>query len=354
MGVNNASTTRGRIRQPSRFSDKLDQSIPGLVAAGDPTVWSNALNNPALLVSLSAFLAAITGICAASISEFAPSSQEAHLYAGYDDQWKGDNALTRLGNIWKAIVWMMIGQVLMLASQVITRHLTFEADLDLVGHITGMTKSAEDHRYGRNIAAAIVEGGAVVSAGLVAAGQVSGPPRGWGDDIFAVVFFFVLSQVAFTAYTALFDFFFINKCEGNRDGSVAGAIRRVLPPQHRIKMPDGGDDLLIGNVAVAISYASMMVSYAMLISNAVYQSFELASFAVWAVGGGALLLFLRWFLDWAMVPHVDLDDKMASHFNWGFALVIGACQLSASRILSSLTASSCQDYKYTIGPGTPG
>jgi uncharacterized membrane protein YjfL (UPF0719 family) len=255
-----------------------------------------------------------------------------------------------LVNILHGIIWTLVGLLLMAVAQFIIRHVTFDSDLDLSGHITGMTQQAEEGGYGGNLAAAVVDAGAVISAGLVTAGNLSGAPRGWGDDIAAVLACFVLSQAAFYAYTRVFDYFFIAKVAGNADGTIEGAIKRQLP--HAIAMPEatGLPPVTQGNVAAAISYGSMMVSYALLINNAIYQSYELASLIAWLILGGALLLLLRYLLDVIIVPQVELSTAVAQ-LNWGYPLVIGAIQLSCSRIICAVMDSSCSPYKYLTGPG---
>lgn len=42
---------------------------------------------------------------------------------------------------------------------------------------------------------------------------------------------------------------------------------------------------------------------------------------------------------------------VAAEYNWGFALVIGAMQISSARILVSIVATGCEPYIYTQGPG---
>lgn len=42
---------------------------------------------------------------------------------------------------------------------------------------------------------------------------------------------------------------------------------------------------------------------------------------------------------------------VAAEYNWGFALVIGATQISSARILVSIVATGCEPYIYTQGPG---
>ena len=72
-----------------------------------------------------------------------------------------------------------------------------------------------------------------------------------------------------------------------------------------------------GNIAVAISHASMSVSFALLVSRATYSSFELASFGVFVVVGGTVQLLMRPVVDKLIVPSVKLDDELDTKMNWG-------------------------------------
>lgn len=233
----------------------------------------------------------------------------------------------------------------MTISQSILRHVTF-GDIDLVGEITAHTQRAKQEGYGMNVAAAILEGGGVVSAGMVAAANISGAPKSWGEDLASVGIYFCLSQLGFIIYTKIFDCFYIS-------GTIGEAITKELPEERKIQMPHGQKPCGRGNVAVAISYSCMMVSFAMLISNAVFKSYELANFGVWFVVGGALQLIFRQLLDMLIAPGRDLDAELDQNYNWGFACVIGAVQLSVSRVLASLMEDSCAEFQYTEGPGGP-
>ena len=295
-------------------------------------------HSPAVLITFSAYLFAVTTLCVASITEFTdPAAEFSYYHVGYETQLTGDGVSGRLENIYSSCLWQLIGLLLMAVSQSVLRGVTF-GDIDMVGEVTGMTEQARKEDYGRNIAAAIVEGGAVVSAGLVSAANIGGAPKGWGEDILSTLLFFVLSQLGFIIYTKVFDVFFIH-------GTLQQALQKPLDEEHEIPMPHGAPALKRGNVAVAISYACTMVSFAMLISNAVYKSYELASFGVWFVVGGFLQLLFREILDRAIAPGRDLDDALDQQMNWGFACVIGAMQLSVSRVLVSLMEDTCQGFQ---------
>jgi uncharacterized membrane protein YjfL (UPF0719 family) len=364
--VSRAAGATSHYTKPKRFSDEhVDaepaQGAPSEPAEGVPSVtetgitvnlqagrpeslWSRSLKSPALLIAMAGYLFAVTTICVSSITEFTTPT-EAYLHVGFGTQFTLDGVQARLQNIGGAVVWQIIGVVLMTLSQAVIRHVTF-GDIDLVGEITGQTYKAKQEGYGMNVAAAIIEAGAITSSGLVAAANVYGAPKGIGEDLASVGIFFVLSQLGFIVYTKVFDCLYINN-------TIQEAVTKKLEPQYQIQFPHSQKKGDRGNVAVAISYSCMMVSFAMLLSNAVYKSYELANFGVWFVGGGALQLIMREVLDRLIAPRRDLDDALDHKHNWGFACVIGALQLSISRVLASLMEDTCMDFKYTEGPGGP-
>ena len=126
-----------------------------------------------------------------------------------------------------------------------------------------------------------------------------------------------------------------------------------------------------GNIAVAISHASMSVSFALLVSRATYSSFELASFGVFVVVGGTVQLLMRPVVDKLIVPSVKLDDELDTKMNWGeppryrchlgcvqlrmpaislrtgMAAVVGSLQIYVARVISSLVDDTCEDFVYS-------
>ena len=314
------------------------------LGSGAETLWSRSLKSPAMLVALAGYLFAVTTICVSSITEFSRPA-EAFNHVGFSTQFTPDGLEMRAKNIGNAVLWQAVGVLLMTISQIVIRKVTF-GNIDLVGEITGHTHQAKQEGYGMNVAAAIIEAGAITSAGIVAAANVSGASKGLGVDLASVGIFFVLSQLGFVIYTKVFDFLYINN-------TIQSAVTQKLDEQYQIQFPHSQKKGDRGNVAVAISYSCMMVSFAMLLSNAVYKSYELANFGVWFIGGGALQLIMREVLDKLIAPRRDLDDEMDKKHNWGSACVIGSLQLSIARVLASLMEDTCQDFKYTEGPGGP-
>eukprot|EP01048_Picozoa_sp_COSAG05_P016017 COSAG05_NODE_2007_length_3714_cov_6.483084_2_plen_119_part_00 len=96
-------------------------------------------------------------------------------------------------------------------------------------------------------------------------------------------------------------------------------------PARIIQLPDK-QTCERGNVAVAISFAAMAISFAIHIKQAVYTSYELANFLTVCIVGGGLQLAIRPVLARLIVASSDLDREL-DKFNWGSALVVGAVQV---------------------------
>eukprot|EP01051_Picozoa_sp_SAG22_P019738 SAG22_NODE_3739_length_1551_cov_1.185262_2_plen_234_part_00 len=94
-----------------------------------------------------------------------------------------------------------------------------------------------------NVAAAVMEAGALLSAAAVAAASVSGARRTVGDDLAATVIFFALSQLVFLLYCRAFDLLYI---KGNVWDKIIGER----------------------NVAAAISTSCATLAYALLVGAA--------------------------------------------------------------------------------------
>ena len=306
--------------------------------------WDQAREEPAVLICLAAFLYSISNISFGAITEF-DSGGELYEHVGFDTAYGafGVNAtvLPRLENVGFGVLWTVVGMIFMIIAQVILRHLTFRGmEQSLVGEVMEGALGEDHKEKGSNVAAAVVEAGGVVSAGLIAAANISGAPSDdqW-LDLLAAVAFFLLSQLSLMVFMKVFDCFFIH-------GTVEDALEKELPEAQWIHLPR--DQICKkGNVAVAISHASMSVAFALLVSRATYSSFELASFGVFVVVGGTVQLLMRPVVDKLIVPSVKLDDELDTKMNWGMAAVVGSLQIYVARVISSLVDDTCEDFVYS-------
>lgn len=228
----------------------------------------------------------------------------------------------------------------MVVTQLVIRKLMFRGmNTDLATMVTEGATGDDAATAGSNLAAGIVEAGGVVAAGLIGSANVAGAPSDnqW-LDLGAAVMFFVLSQLGYLMFMKVFDMVYIH-------GSVEEALQRMLPTEHWIYLPRG-QICKQGNAAMAISHASMSVSFALLVSRATYSSFELANFGVFVIVGGGLQLALRPVVDKLIVPNAKVDEEIDENMNAGFALVVGSLQVYLARVISSLVDDSCQDFIY--------
>eukprot|EP01043_Picozoa_sp_COSAG02_P017435 COSAG02_NODE_791_length_17158_cov_12.377396_1_plen_695_part_00 len=304
--------------------------------------WSEAVDEPAVLICLAAFLFSISNICFASITEFGEGNLLLKA-VGFDSAYAeadADSIKARLKNIGSGLLWTVVGTSFMVLTQLSIRKILFrKLQTDLATMVTEGATADDSATRGSNVAAGIVEAGGVVAAGLIGSASVAGPPS---DnvliDLAASVLYFVLGQLVYLAFMEIFDVFFIN-------GTMEQALEKDLPESQWLRLPKG-QICKKGNAAVAISHASMSVSFALLVSRATYSSYELANFGVFSIVGGGLQLALRVVVDFLIMPHAKVDDEIEEHGNWGFALVVGSLQIYLARVISSLVDDSCQDFVY--------
>lgn len=166
--------------------------------------------------------------------------------------------------------------IFMQLSQMNVRYLMFrgtEGEVSIIQLVAQGIIGPDAKTQGSNIAAGIVEAGCVIASGMVASAVISGAPSEdtWGD-FFVSLLFFALAQLTLVLYMRAFDAFYI-------DGTIAQALQEDLPPEHHLHLPRG-QMCKQGNVAAAISFVAMAISFSIHIAQAVYTSFELANFFV--------------------------------------------------------------------------
>jgi uncharacterized membrane protein YjfL (UPF0719 family) len=304
--------------------------------------WREAVDEPAVLICLAAFLFSISNICFASITEFGEGN-ELLKAVGFDSAYAEadtDSIKARLKNIGSGLLWTVVVTSFMILTQLSIRKILFrKLKTDLATMVIEGATADDSATRGSNVAAGIVEAGGVVAAGLLGSASVAGPPS---DnvlvDVAASVLYFVLGQIMYLAFMEIFDVFFIH-------GTVEEALEKDLPEGQWLHLPKG-QICKTGNVAVAISHASMSIAFALLVSRATYSSYELANFGVFSIVGGLIQLALRVVVDGLIMPHAQVDDEIEEHGNWGFALVVGSLQIYLARVISSLVDDSCKDFVY--------
>eukprot|EP01043_Picozoa_sp_COSAG02_P048151 COSAG02_NODE_4699_length_5081_cov_2.268165_2_plen_582_part_00 len=304
------------------------------------TWWKHATAEPAVLMCLAAYIYSVSNITHAAITEFESVDRVFH-HVGYSTQMTSEGFTARLWNIASAVGWAVVGLVLMQINQLVVRKVMF-SDMDglsLQQLVASGVIGPDAKTKGSNVAAGIVEAGCVVASGMVASAAISGAPsmNKWGD-LGAAILYFVLSQVTLVVYMKVFDIFYI-------EGTIEDALQERLPPEHHLHLPHG-QKCDQGNVASAITFVAMAISFSIHISQAVYTSFELLNYVIVVVCGGGLQLLMRPVLRRLIIIDSPTTDEAAKNHNWGFAMVVGSLQIYFARVLASLVSESCVDVVY--------
>ena len=281
--------------------------------------------NLAVMISLAGYIFSVGLICWASVAEFVyPQSPDSMYAQGWATQMLTKGKEQRGVNLGWGVTWLFLGCALMTISQFVIRKIIVWR-LNLADLIAAKA----------SIAVAIFEAGMQVSLGLVAAAAISGPPSpdGFGVDLLGFVLFYALSFVLLVAWTWVFDRY-------TSDWSTWAELKK-------------------GNEAVAVCIFCQMVCSAMLMSNAVSKSFELATFFGWFATGTVVRLIFRSLLDHMVVApklfgwrytHDQLRiDRLIKKNNWGTAVVVGWLQIVVTRIINTFLPAFCWEFVYSDG-----
>ena len=304
------------------------------------TWWKHATAEPAVLMWLAAYIYSVSNITHAAITEFESVDRVFH-HVGYWTQMTDEGFTARLWNIAWAVGWTVVGLLLMQINQLVVRKVMFSDmnETSLQQLVASGIIGPDAKTKGSNLAAGIVEAGCVVASGMVASAAISGAPsiNKWGD-LGAAILYFVLSQVTLVVYMKVFDIFYI-------EGTIEDALQERLPPERQLHLPHG-QKCDQGNVASAITFVAMAISFSIHISQAVYTSFELLNYVIVVVCGGGLQLLMRPILRRLIIIDSPTTDEAAKDHNWGFAIVVGSLQVYFARVLASLVSESCVDVVY--------
>ena len=159
----------------------------------------------------------------------------------------------------------------------------------------------------RNAGTGAVEFAVYVSVGLIIAGAISGE----GGGPLAALAFFLLGLAALILYTLIYEW--------------------TTPF-------DIHEQIENDNAAVGVALAGNLIAIGIVVFKAVFGEFtgwadSLAGFAIYAVLGFVLLYAVRFAVDKALFPRVNISDELANDRNLGAAFIESAALISVSLIL---------------------
>jgi uncharacterized membrane protein YjfL (UPF0719 family) len=106
---------------------------------------------------------------AVAVVEGATYMASSYIIAGAFYDWES--------GLWVAIVWFLIGQILLVLLALLYRAVSSNTDTQLDGH---------------NLAVGVALGSFLLSGGIVCGASISGPSKGWQQDLFAVTAYIVV------------------------------------------------------------------------------------------------------------------------------------------------------------------
>ena len=171
---------------------------------------------------------------------------------------------------------------------------------------------------------------------MVVAASISGPPSHFGYDLAACLLFYVLALILLVLWSFLFDKMTV-------DWDTWKEIGR-------------------GNVAAAVSQFTQMVCTGLLLSNAIYKTFELSTFFAWFVTGSVVRMLFRVVMDYCLIAPRFVNPRYTStelHIdtlilkgNWGAATAVGALQVILTHVVNAFLPDSCKPFVYADGRTT--
>jgi uncharacterized membrane protein YjfL (UPF0719 family) len=287
--------------------------------------------NTAVAISFAGYMAALFMVFLACISELEQgeditaakytSSGSSKTYSAWsEEEWD----IVQGNNVWGTAVFVAMGVLMLTIARMVNDFATTGVD------------EAINIAIKRENASGILEACSYLSTGLVLSSALSGRSASWGVDMVASWTYFVLGQLLYLMTVYKF---------------------RLLD-----KHQDTFKQIGYNNYAVAISVGLETLSNAVVISYAIYVDSSLVMFVFCFSVGFVANWLSRKFADVAILPEVDLDEEIHGNMqdsgkwtetsdgdrNWGAALVAGAVQISASLMIMSLPATSCDDLKANV------
>lgn len=259
-------------------------------------------DNKAVAVSLAGYLAGLTAVVSAALSDFGITTSDG--FASPSDQTSDVGVDSRVHIVAHAALFAALGLGLLAVAGAFNRRVTIRGlpILYLMVHE-------------KNLATACVDASGYVASGLVVGAALAGQPSSsLSEDVGVTVLFAALGQMSFIAVAALF---------------------------RRVTSYDDKAQIKRGNAAAGLSYGLRLIAAALLLANALAKSFSLAGFGLWLGLGTLLLLLLRLLIDKTVLRAELLDKEIERDQNWGAAMVSGTMQIVIVVVLNACLPDEC-------------
>ena len=196
------------------------------------------------------------------------------------------------------LLWGVIGILLLNVAQMIN-------DRFILRGIANTKEKLEDS----NLAVGVAEAGGNLGSALIVRSIITGESLGPVLDVGLTVVYFILAQVAFILF---------------------GALYQLITGYDFLR------EIKENNVAAGISFGMSLAALGFLVAIPLHYSYSLVLFASWFVIGAAVLAFFRFVMDRLIIPTEKLDSEIHEDQNWGIALLEGSFALMAVLFLKVL------------------
>lgn len=160
----------------------------------------------------------------------------------------------------------------------------------------------------RNVGTGAVVAATYIGTAMIISASLSSPTGlGLGVDVIDMLVYFVIGQLAFIVFGALYQRF--------AGYDVHGEIEK-------------------DNVGAGIGFGMTLIAMAILVAGQIRRSDSLAAIAVWIVLSTIVLLACRWLVDLVILPKARFHEEIARDNNWGVALIEGAVAIGIAFLLN--------------------
>jgi len=230
------------------------------------------------------------------------------------DEWSLSEWNKKQGlNVGLGLLWVTMGLIFLIIARFTNDFLTTEV-IETV-----------ELKQKQNVAVGCLEGAAYICTGMTVAAAISGRHVSVGEDLASSTLFFVLGQLHYCINFSLFKWL-----EARSGLDISKELRE-------------------DNAACAILVGFNQISYAMVMSSAIFLSDSLVVVIIAVSIGMVALTLLRFFADFCILPDRSLMKEIILDDNWGVAFVAGAVLLSSATTLSGFFPWICDDMQQSLG-----